>query len=365
MECAYFNDGRCSSCSLIRTPYEQQLADKDTRARSLVPATEWLPPVASAPAHFRTKSKLVVGGTTESPILGILGQDLSECPIVDARLLAAYPAIKEFVRTARLVPYDVVTRRGELKNVLVTVSPADELMVRFVLRSTESVPRIRKHLPSLRAALPAMRVATVNLLPAHAALVEGDEEIVLTAEDSLPFGPLTVLPRSFLQTNTAIADALYAQGQSWVKEAGPKSVWDLYCGVGGFGLAVAGPGRQVTGVEVSADAVDSANRAARAAGVDANFVAADATDWARKQPVPPDLVIVNPPRRGIGPELASWLETSGVGTVLYSSCNAESLARDLKSMPSLRPVRAQVFDMFPHTTHFEVLTLLVRAASGR
>ena len=87
---------------------------------------------------------------------------------------------------------------------------------------------------------------------------------------------------------------------------------------------------------------------------------ADATAWALEQPTAPDLVVVNPPRRGIGAELAGWLESSGVRHVVYSSCNAESLARDLALMPSLRPVEARVLDMFPHTTHYEVLVLLTR-----
>lgn len=93
---------------------------------------------------------------------------------------------------------------------------------------------------------------------------------------------------------------------------------------------------------------------------DVTLVEADATAWAREQEHPPDLVVVNPPRRGIGAELADWLEESGVEHVVYSSCNAETLARDLAAMPSLRPVQARVLDMFPHTSHFEVITLLAR-----
>jgi 23S rRNA (uracil747-C5)-methyltransferase len=69
---------------------------------------------------------------------------------------------------------------------------------------------------------------------------------------------------------------------------------------------------------------------------------------------------VNPPRRGIGPELAEWLEASAVPHVVYSSCNAASLAHDLAGMPSLRVKRARVLDMFPQTKHFEVVTLLER-----
>ena len=96
----------------------------------------------------------------------------------------------------------------------------------------------------------------------------------------------------------------------------------------------------------------------------AEFVAADATAYALGSDAVPDLVVVNPPRRGIGPDLAGWLEASGVRHVVYSSCNAESLARDLALMPSLRPVEARVLDMFPHTTHYEVMVLLA-ALSGQ
>ena len=88
----------------------------------------------------------------------------------------------------------------------------------------------------------------------------------------------------------------------------------------------------------------------------------DATAFALGAETAPDLVIVNPPRRGIGRELSGWLEASDVRHVLYSSCNAASLARDLEAMPSLRPIRGRVFDMFPQTTHFEVMVLLERAA---
>ena len=75
----------------------------------------------------------------------------------------------------------------------------------------------------------------------------------------------------------------------------------------------------------------------------------------------PDAVVVNPPRRGIGPELAARLQDSGVPHVLYSSCNAASLAKDLAAMPAYRARRAQVFDMFPQTGHAETLVLLSRA----
>ena len=73
-------------------------------------------------------------------------------------------------------------------------------------------------------------------------------------------------------------------------------------------------------------------------------------------------MIVNPPRRGIGPDLAGWLDASGARTLVYCSCNITSLSRDLSALPAYRLEAARVYDMFPHSTHFETLVLLTRAS---
>lgn len=120
------------------------------------------------------------------------------------------------------------------------------------------------------------------------------------------------------------------------------------------------------GVEASPDAVASAELARDARYAAAGdrerirFIAADATAFALAATDVPELVIVNPPRRGLGGELAEWLQHRGPRHVIYSSCNAESLARDLAAMPDYRVRRARVLDMFPQSTHFEVITLLER-----
>jgi 23S rRNA (uracil747-C5)-methyltransferase len=370
MDCHHYDASRCRSCTLLEVPRERQLSEKEAHARSLVPAPVWLPTVAGAEAGFRTKAKMVVGGTVDAPTLGILdrdlaGVDLRDCGLHTPGLVAALEHVAGWVADAGLTPYDVRARTGELKHVLLTESPDGELMLRLVMRSTALEARVRSRLPGLRDALPRLRVVTINVQPEHKAVLEGEREIVLTEQASLPMRLATGVtlrlgPRSFFQTNTHVAEALYAQARDWVADLDVRSVWDLYCGVGGFALHLAGPARDVVGVEASADAVAAATATAAELGVRASFVAADATAWALEQAVAPDLVVVNPPRRGIGADLAGGLEDSDVGHVVYSSCNAESLARDLALMPSLRPVEARVLDMFPHTTHYEVLVLLAR-----
>mgnify|MGYP000397972449 CR=1 FL=1 len=383
MQCDYFDAGACRSCSWMGRPHTDQLAALDAAAREALRdhrSIVWDEPVGGREEGFRNKAKMVVGGTPQRPTLGILdragaGVDLRGCGLHEPALHDALPVLAEHLVEASLVPYDVPSRRGELKHLLVTVSPDGELMVRWVLRSTESLPRLRKHLPALLERLP-VAVASANLQPEHKAVLEGPEEVLLTERATLPmrFGTaerpvlLQLPPGGFFQTNTEVAVALYREVADRVAEVAPRTLWDLYCGVGGFALHAAlhpahTPDR-VVGVEVSAEAVDGARRAATDAGLgpeQARFLADDATAWARTTAEPPpDLVVVNPPRRGLGPDLAGWLEDHGPRHVVYSSCRVESLARDLADMASYAPVSARVLDMFPQTAHAEVLTVLER-----
>lgn len=398
MQCDYFDSGACRSCVHLRTPYGAQLAAKDARVRDVLrghPGLRWEPPQPSVEAGFRAKAKMVVAGTPDAPTLGILdaaggGVDLKGCRLLGPGTAAAIPVLAAFVSQLGLRPYDVPRRTGELKGLHVIEDREDAggsgtLMVRFVLRSEGQLGKVRASVPALLEDLPQLRVVTANLLAEHKAAAEGDVEIVLTAQATLPLRVgdvvLHVHPGAFVQTNTAVASALYRQAAQWIEAADPRSVLDLYCGVGGFALHAAGAagapggpqaqtdaegagGRSVHGIEVSAAAVAGARRGAAEAALAATFDVGDATrgfdELIRTGRPLPDLVIVNPPRRGVGPRLAGLLQRSGVPTVVYSSCNPATLARDMTAMPSLRPARARLFDMFPHTDHAEVLTLLRR-----
>lgn len=357
-------------------PYADQILDKEIRLRELLAATaadiEWLPAITSPESGYRNKAKMVVGGSAQHPTVGILdhkqrGVDLRGCGICTPGIQRALPVLADFIAYAGLIPYDVPKRRGELKFVLVTESPSGELMVRFVLRSEGQLPALRRHLQALQEALPRATVITANLLPEHKAVTEGDREIVLTESSALSMRlgetELHLRPQSFFQTNSVVAAQLYAQVSEWIDAAAPSSVWDLYCGVGGFALHAARPGRSVLGIETSREAVASATLSARDRSLpDIRFIADDATSYAARVSPDrvPELVVVNPPRRGIGEQLARWLEQSRVDTLIYSSCNPTTLVRDLGAMPSWRVRSARMLDMFPQTDHVEVVTLLTR-----
>jgi len=393
VRCHHFDSGACRSCTLLDLPRPRQLARGRERVEQLLaphlaPGTIWSEPIVGAEQGFRARGKMAVGGTAQAPLLTLPGQsagtDLCDCPLYPDGVEEVLEGAKALIRRAQIPPYDVARRRGEIKNVLVTSSPDGEHLLRFVLRSTAALERLREHLPRLLEAHPSVVSVSANIHPEHTTRVEGEEEIPLAGACRLAVrtGDVTLFsrPQSFLQTHTEVAGALYRQGAEWAREiAGTREdqetgpglrIWDLYCGLGGFALHLARalPAARVTGVEVSAQAIDGAREGAEAAGARVRFLAADATAWAIEEASgpsgPPDIVVVNPPRRGLGPELAGWLERSGVRDVLYSSCNPASLADDLAAMPSLRVVAGRYVDMFPHTEHAEMIVRLRRIAPG-
>ena len=374
MQCALYDAGRCRSCQWIDQPVPQQLASKTASLHALLdglPVAEWCTPVSGPEQGFRNKAKMVVSGSVEKPLLGMLHrdgspEDLTGCPLYPPSFYPVFAALKPFIARAGLTPYNVARKRGELKYLLLTESQLDGgLMLRFVLRSEAKLDQLRAALPGLQAELPQLKVISVNIQPVHMAIMEGEQEIWLTDQRALAerFNgvPLWIRPQSFFQTNPSVAASLYATARDWVWTLPVKHMWDLFCGVGGFGLHCATPEMTLTGIEIAPEAIACAKQSAEELGLhNVHFQALDSTAFATGQGAVPDLVVVNPPRRGIGKPLCDYLSAMAPQWIIYSSCNAETMAKDIRALPGYRIERVQLFDMFPHTAHYEVLTLLVR-----
>lgn len=374
MQCALYDAGRCRSCQWIEQPVSQQLTAKMADLQQLLaehPVAEWCAPVSGPEQGFRNKAKMVVSGSVERPLLGMLHrggtpEDLTECPLYPASFEPVFAALKPFIARAGLTPYNVARQRGELKYLLLTESQLDGgMMLRFVLRSETKLEQLRAALPWLQQQLPQLKLITANIQPVHMAIMEGEKEIFFTEQQALAENfngvPLWIRPHSFFQTNPVVASRLYATASDWVQALNIGHMWDLFCGVGGFGLHCATPNMKLTGIEISAEAIACAKQSAAELGLtDLHFQALDSTQFATGQGSVPDLVLVNPPRRGIGKALCEYLSQMAPKTLIYSSCNAQTMAKDIAMLSGYRVERVQLFDMFPHTAHYEVLTLLTR-----
>lgn len=186
-----------------------------------------------------------------------------------------------------------------------------------------------------------------------------------------PGGELKVPLRGFYQVNHAVADAMVKQVKEWVDEAanelGVHSLLDLYCGVGVFALNCAGDNTSsILGIDSVRSSVAAARVNSKEWGVNANFRCARVEDAARKRfsvdNLDKTLVIADPPRQGMAPNVIDTLAEGGAPHIFYVSCDPATLARDVKRLAPLgyKVRAARMFDMFPRTIHFETALWLAR-----
>ncbi|WP_392560092.1 23S rRNA (uracil(747)-C(5))-methyltransferase RlmC [Orbus mooreae] len=370
MKCSYYQNKQCLSCQWIAKSYDEQIADKQQLLADKLRSfniKSVLPPVTSPEKAFRNKAKMAVLGTVERPILGIMTDgvpiDLCDCPLYSSTMSSTLYQVKDLIKQLQLVPYNINRKKGELKFIILTQAD-NQFMLRIVLRSEKERDKITKAIDHIQETLPQLSVISINIQPEHAAILEGEQEFILTSQQQLSVQlnhvPLFIQTGSFFQTNTAVASQLYATAQHWLAPLAIHSIWDLFCGVGGFGLHCITPERQLTGIEINPQAIACAKRSANLLNYEKiTFQSLDATQFSLSEGQPkPELVLVNPPRRGLGSELAIYLQQMSPNYILYSSCNLHSLATDLTYFTNYTIERVQLFDMFPHTEHMEILVLL-------
>lgn len=380
--CAYFNQGLCRSCEWIGLSYAQQLTQKE---RSVHASLSFFEPFVlekttqSEPQGFRNKAKMSVTGTVDAPIIGLVGEknldqgrELLACPIHHPKLNSLIASLPEWIQKLRLFPYSIETRKGELKGFIAFYSPlSDQMYLRFILRSKEGVSRILKGIPSLQSQFPSLVCITANIQPIPHAVLEGPEEIFLTAKKTIDHWigglRLQLAPQAFVQTNTLVATQLYETAAQWIREIQPVEgprirLLELYAGQGAFSFFAAQSAGEILGIEIHPDAVKTANETARDLGLTGvSFKQSDATKVEQEVALfSPDVILVNPPRRGLGKGV-DLIRAQLPAHFFYSSCSIETLSADLQKLSDLyRLKRVQIFDLFSHTRHFETLVWLER-----
>jgi 23S rRNA (uracil747-C5)-methyltransferase len=373
--CSYYNQGTCTSCTRIELSHREQLSQKMDLLKQLL-ASHWpftlLPPVTSAPYHFRNKAKFSVTGTLEAPLIGLTGtkeldqgREILDCPLHHPRINQLVSEIKSFIPLAKLHPYHIRDQRGELKGLIIYhSSESDQTYLRFVLRSRESLDRLKKYLPHLQKEFPQLSCISANIQPTPHALLEGEEEVFLTENQFIlhQLGDITLHlhPQGFVQTNQQVALALYTTAAQWAQESEAQSLVELFSGQGAFSFFLQKFVKNSLGIEINPQAVERANLTAQHLRLDhLRFISADAAQVeqvVKKQY--PDLILVNPPKRGLG-ESVELIKKTNPDYLIYSSCNILTLAQDLEQLrDKYQIIKAQLFDMFPHTEHFEILVML-------
>ncbi len=374
MHCHHYINQHCLSCDLLSLGYAASVKHKEAVLAALfADFSAQIKPavVVDMQQGSRNKAKLAVALVGDDIQFGFYDstqvfKKLEDCPLHAEVLNQLLLDLKGLLREFNIKPYQLTTQTGELKFVMMTVSESGHaILLRFVLRSVHDLPRLRKLTAVLLEKQPMVKVVTANIQSKHQAILEGDEEIVLTEHESIVhhFGEVSLLqgPRSFFQTNSAAAFSLYRAFQAELKTLTVKSLLDLYCGVGAFSFFANQCCEKIVGVEISDAAINYANQARAMNNAEhIEFIAMDAEEYLKTvTPKSFDAILVNPPRRGLNPNIIDDILRLLPQTIIYSSCNAHTLQRDILQLaPHYTLTSLQLFDMFPLTSHFETLAVM-------
>jgi len=383
MKCNAYLENRCKSCQYLDNSYAESLKNKEREFFRLFNDLDSSVYQGffsvSNPKASRNKAKLSVSlDQNQKIVFGIYNaqrefSQLEDCPLHFEEINSLLIPLRDLLEKYKMFPYDLKTQKGELKNILITFSDTTkEGMLRFVLRSKESIDRLKKLSQELQLIRPDVKVISVNIQPDHKAILEGEVEIILTEKTFIEHRfeefTLHLVFKSFFQVTSEVARNLYSTVCEYFDEISKaqnkkfQQVLDLYCGVGAFSFYLSKSFEKVTGVEISKEAILFAEISKQKNhSMNIDFKALDVDDYLKSINLGPDVVLVNPPRRGLGSDNAKKILDLSSEYIVYSSCNPLSLKSDFDYLKDhYRIVFAKNFDMFPYSKHFESLLILIK-----
>jgi len=377
--CHVFSE--CGGCQLQHLSYEGQLLQKQKTVRDALERIGKLPDVLVHPVkgmdnpwRYRNKSQIpfserngeVVAGFYQTRSHDIVDTDV--CIIQGEEADALMAELKRELHAIGMKAYDEKTHRGMLRHLIVRKARATgELMVVLVTRvksfrqQEQAVALIKRVVPNVTSIMQNVNSEKTNVIFGNETiLLEGKPFIV----DSIGGIDFEISARSFYQVNSEQTEVLYGQALKYAQLTGNESVIDAYCGIGTISLFLAQQAKEVYGVEIVPQAIEDAKRNAELNGIEnTHFEAGPAEEVIPKWYADGkrfDVLVVDPPRKGCDEKLLETILEYKPKRVVYVSCNPATLARDLRILEDggYRTQEVQPVDMFPHSSHVEVVCWL-------
>ncbi len=373
---------QCGGCVFRHISYEAELRAKEQRVRdalSRIGGFSGLPvlPIlgAAQPDRYRNKAQFPIGPDGSGGIaLGFYAPHshrivaCEDCLLQPAEFTRAMEAVRRWQAETGETVYDEGTGRGVLRHLYLRKGFASGQVTACIVANAKALRGEERLCALLREAVPGLTGVLLNVNREDTNVVLGRKNRVLwgseTLTDTLCGLRFSLSPHSFYQVNRDQAERLYAVAADYAALTGEETLLDLYCGAGTIGLSMAGKAKRLIGVEIVEAAVKNARANAAANGVtNAEFFCGDAAEAAamlRGRGEAPDVVVVDPPRKGCGEELVSIVAQMAPSRVVYVSCDPATLARDLTYFAArgYAPQKAQTVDLFPRTAHVETVVLL-------
>lgn len=376
---------RCGGCSCQHMTYEttlewkrRQVADCLTRIGGLDIGEEEIPPVLGAerPYRSRNKTSLPVGGTADAPALGFYQRrshrvvPISDCAVAMEGVEGLIAAVDEWMRRAAVRPYDELTHHGDLRHVIARATRNGQVMALLVSR-TPRLPAVDLLIELLKKKVPGFCALHQSVNPSPGNVILGKtsrrlygEEILVETLLGLSF---EISPLSFFQVNPAQTERLYRAALDFANVRQGDLCVDAYAGAGTIALCMAKNAGRVIGLEVVAQAVESAKRNAQRNGMtNAEFYVGTVEELLPKMVedgLRPDVIVLDPPRKGAEPEVLAAVVKASPRRVVYVSCHVPTQARDLAALAQAgyRFVGCQPVDMFCYAGGVENVACMEKA----
>ena len=383
-DCPYY--GRCGGCDFRHMDYAEELAAKRQRVQDALTrlggSDVHVEEILGAPDTdcYRNKSQYPIApnGTVgfyrarSHEVIGV-----ERCRLQMPQADAAAQAVRQYIRQFRVPCYDEKTGRGLLRHLYVRTNGAGESLI-CLLGNGERAPREPELVELLRQAVPSAVGIVWGVNRKKGNVILGDSYRTLWGENTLRdtlWGENTLRDTlwgltfrlsvpSFYQVNRAQAEVLYRKAVEFAALTGEETVLDLYCGAGTITLCMARHCKQAIGAEIVPEAIDDAWQNAKSNGVEnVEFFCGDAKETAAelaRRGLRPDVICVDPPRKGLAPEVVEAAAAMSPKRIVYVSCDPATLGRDVKRFAEhgYTAVRAAAVDLFPKTAHVETVVLL-------
>ena len=373
-ECPYA--GKCGGCAYRHLTYPEELWAKRQRVQDALTRIGGLELTveeilgAKNPEHYRNKSQYPVGADGSIGFFQARTHKvvpIRRCLIQTEAADRTAQAVGEWMRRYKISAYDETTGKGLVRHVCVRVNRKGESLCCVVVNGNK-VPREPELAAYVTAAVPHTVGVLLNSNTRRGNVVLGDKYRTLFGRnylmDTLCGLEFKLSMPSFYQVNRDQAEVLYGKALEFAGLTGNETVLDLYCGIGTITLCLAKAAKRVIGAEIVPPAIrDAKENALRNHVENAEFFCGDAADIAAKlesDGLRPDVVTVDPPRKGLAPEVIASVAAMGPEKVVYVSCDPATLGRDVKIFREFgyEAKRAAAVDMFPGTAHVETVVLL-------
>ena len=373
-ECPYA--GKCGGCAYRHLTYPEELWAKRQRVQDALTRIGGLDLTveeilgAKNPEHYRNKSQYPVGADGSIGFFQARTHKvvtIRRCLIQTEAADRTAQAVGEWMRRYKISAYDETTGKGLVRHVCVRVNRKGESLCCVVVNGNK-VPREPELAAYVTTAVPHTVGVLLNSNTRRGNVVLGDKYRTLFGRnylmDTLCGLEFKLSMPSFYQVNRDQAEVLYGKALEFAGLTGNETVLDLYCGIGTITLCLAKAAKRVIGAEIVPPAIrDAKENALRNHIENAEFFCGDAADIAAKlesDGLRPDVVTVDPPRKGLAPEVIASVAAMGPEKVVYVSCDPATLGRDVKIFREFgyEAKRAAAVDMFPGTAHVETVVLL-------